>query len=189
MLSKCPASPDCLCAGKLRIWGNPSQFGLLQQITIDWVAYEQQKFISYSSGVWNAQIKVPAWLDPGEGPPPGYRPPASLCSLMWWKGGKRELSRISLSLSLFFFFLFRTAPAWHMEVPRLGIEFGLQLTAYTTATETWDPSCICDLYHSSRQRQILNLLSEARDRSWNLMVPSRIHFHCATMGTPSLIHF
>ena len=28
---------------------------------------------------------------------------------------------------------------------------------------TWDPSCICNLHHSSRQRRILNPLSEARD--------------------------
>ena len=39
-----------------------------------------------------------------------------------------------------------------------------------------------DLHHSTRQRQILNPLSKVRDRTLNLMVPSRIH--CATMGTP-----
>ena len=49
-----------------------------------------------------------------------------------------------------------------MEVPRLGVELQLQLPAYITATATPHPSCICNLYHSSRQRQILNLLSEAR---------------------------
>ena len=27
-----------------------------------------------------------------------------------------------------------------MEVPRLGVEAGLQLLAYTAATATWDPS-------------------------------------------------
>ena len=46
---------------------------------------------------------------------------------------------------------------------------------------------ICDLYQSSRQHQILNLMSEARDRTCNLMVPSRIHFSCPTMGTPAYI--
>ena len=40
------------------------------------------------------------------------------------------------------------------------------------------------LYHSSRQYQILNPLSEARDQTCNLMVTSQIRFHCATMGTP-----
>ena len=53
-----------------------------------------------------------------------------------------------------------------------------------TATATEDPSHIYDLHHSSRQRQILNPQSEARNQTRNLMVPSRICFHCATMGTP-----
>ena len=43
---------------------------------------------------------------------------------------------------------------------------------------------ICDLNHSSQQRQILNPLSEARDQTHILMIPSRICFRCATMGTP-----
>ena len=47
-----------------------------------------------------------------------------------------------------------------------------------------NPSHICDLHHSSWQRQTLNPLSEARDRSCNLMVTSQIHFCCATTGTP-----
>ena len=52
----------------------------------------------------------------------------------------------------------------------------LQLPAYTraTATATWDPSRVCDLHHSLRQCRILNPLSEARDRTCNLMVPSRV---------------
>ena len=41
------------------------------------------------------------------------------------------------------------------------------------------------LHHSSWQRQILKPPTEARDRTCNLMVPSRIHFCCATTGTPS----
>ena len=39
----------------------------------------------------------------------------------------------------------------------------------TTATAVQDLSPICDLHHSSRQRQILNPLSEARDRTCVLM--------------------
>ena len=50
-----------------------------------------------------------------------------------------------------------------MEVPRLGDKSGVQLPAYTTATATRDLSHICDLHHSSQQRQILNPLVEARD--------------------------
>ena len=43
------------------------------------------------------------------------------------------------------------------------------------------------LYHSSQQRWILDLLSKARDRTCNLMVPSQIRFCCcAMMGTPQI---
>ena len=44
---------------------------------------------------------------------------------------------------LFFFFL--VPQLRHMEVPRLGVVLELQLPAYTTATETPDPSRICEL--------------------------------------------
>ena len=70
-----------------------------------------------------------------------------------------------------------------MEVPRLGVESELLLPAYATATATPDPSCVCDLYHSSRQCRI-NPLSEARDWTRNLIVPSWIRLRCATTGTP-----
>ena len=71
-----------------------------------------------------------------------------------------------------------------LEIPRLGVQLELQLPAYTTATATQDPCCISDLHHSSQQCQILNLLSEARDQTCNLMVPSWIRFCCITIGTP-----
>ena len=61
-----------------------------------------------------------------------------------------------------------------MEVPRLGVESQLQLAVYTTATATPDPSRVCDLHHSSWQRQTLNPLSEARDRIHVLVVPSQV---------------
>ena len=68
---------------------------------------------------------------------------------------------------LFFFFSFLGPHPWHTEVPRLGVESELQLLAHGTATArataTPDPSHVCNLHHSSRQRWILNLLSEARD--------------------------
>ena len=72
-----------------------------------------------------------------------------------------------------------------MEVPRLGVKSELQLLlAYTTATATSDLIRVCDPHHSSRQRQILNSLSEARNQTLNLMVASWIHCHCAMTGTP-----
>ena len=72
-----------------------------------------------------------------------------------------------------------------MEVPRLGVKSELQLPAYATATATRDPSHICDLHHSSQQRQILNPLSEARDQTHNLKAPNQIPFCCTLTGTPS----
>ena len=62
-----------------------------------------------------------------------------------------------------------------MEVPRLGVELELQPLAYATAIAMQDLSHACDLHHSSRQCWILNLLSEARDRTCVLMGPSQVH--------------
>ena len=59
-------------------------------------------------------------------------------------------------------------------------------TAYTTAIAMQDPSRVCNLHYSSRQCRMLNPLSEARDQTHNLMVPSLIPFPCTTMGTPML---
>ena len=72
-------------------------------------------------------------------------------------------------MSHFFFFLFRAALAAALAVPGLGVKLGLQLPAYTTATATWDLSCVCGLHHSLWQCWILNPLSEARDQTCTLM--------------------
>ena len=48
----------------------------------------------------------------------------------------------------------------HMEVPRLGVESELQLPACDIATATQDPSFVCNLHHSSRQRRILKTRQE-----------------------------
>ena len=84
---------------------------------------------------------------------------------------------------LFFFFpsfsfCFLGLYLQHMEVPRLGVELDLQLPATTTARATQDPSCVCNLHHSSQQHRIPNTLSGARDRTCHLMVTSQIHFRC-----------
>ena len=71
-----------------------------------------------------------------------------------------------------------------MEAPRLGVESELQLSACARATAMQDPSHVCNLYHSLRQHQIPNPLSEARDQTLNLVAPSWIPFQCAPTGTP-----
>ena len=98
----------------------------------------------------------------------------------------RKLVFLFFFLSSFFFFLFCFSGLYprHIDIPRLGVGLELRLLAYTTITAIHDPSHVCNLHHSSRQCQIFNPLSEARDRTCNLIVPSRIHFHWATMGTP-----
>ena len=73
----------------------------------------------------------------------------------------------------FFFLLFRAAPVAY------GVTQARGIIRATTA----------GLHHSSRQRQILNPLSEARDQTPKLMVPSQICFCCATMGTPMVTCF
>ena len=76
---------------------------------------------------------------------------------------------------VFFFFFLGPHPC-HMEIPRRGVQLELQLRAYTAATASRDPSSVCDLYHSSGKRQILNPMSEARDRTGILMDTRRVHF-------------
>ena len=76
-------------------------------------------------------------------------------------------------LKKFFFFVFLGPHLQHMEVPRLGVKLELQLLAYATATAMPDPSCICGLHSSLQQCQILNPLSEARDRSCILKAASQ----------------
>ena len=83
-----------------------------------------------------------------------------------------------------FIYLFIYCFIWlhpqHVEVPRLGVKSELWLPAYATATAMWDPSCVCNLHHSLQQLWILNPLNEARDRTLNLMDPSRVRYNWAT---------
>ena len=92
-----------------------------------------------------------------------------------------HLKRNYVSFFFFFFLLFLGLYPRHLEVPRLGVELELQLPAYATAAAVQDLSHVCDLHHSSRQRQIHNPLSKAGDQTHKLMVPSRICFHCTEL--------
>ena len=62
-------------------------------------------------------------------------------------------------------------------------QMGAVAAGHTTTTIIQNPSCVCNLYHSSRQHWLLNPLSEARDLTLNLMVSSWIYFCCITLGT------
>ena len=85
----------------------------------------------------------------------------------------------------FVFCLLRTAPTAYGCSQARGSNPELQLPVRATATTMEDLSHVCDLYHSSQQRQILNPPKEARHRTCNLMVACQICFRCATMGTPN----
>ena len=62
--------------------------------------------------------------------------------------------------------------AW--KVPRLRVESELQPPAWTTATATPDPCCVCDPCHSLWQRVIHNPLSKARDQICIFMDTSQV---------------
>ena len=88
---------------------------------------------------------------------------------------------VEFEVFLVFGFFFLGLRPWHVEVPRLGGLIG---------------AIAASLYHShSHTRsepslqptpQTLNPLSEAKDRTHNLMVPGRICFCCTTMGIAEL---
>ena len=81
-------------------------------------------------------------------------------------------------LSFVFFVVVVVAISWAAPAAYGGSQgrglIGAAAIAYARATATRDPSRVCNLHHSSRQRRIVNPLSTGRDRTRNLMVPSRI---------------
>ena len=92
----------------------------------------------------------------------------------------QTLKKVKILFFLWLSFCLSVFLSWphlrHMEVPRLGVELELLPLAHTTATATQDPSCTCNLHHSSWQLQILNPLIEARDRTCVLVDTSQIWY-------------
>ena len=95
---------------------------------------------------------------------------------------------IHVCVSFFFCFcLFRAEPTACGGSQARGL-IGATAAGLHHSHSKPDPSHLCDIDHSSRQHQIFNPLSEARNRTRNLMVPSWIHFRCTTMGTPICVY-
>ena len=66
---------------------------------------------------------------------------------------------------IFIYFCFLGPHLRITEVPRLVVEWELQLLAYTIAIAMLEPSHVFNLHHSSWQQRILNPLSEIRDQT------------------------
>ena len=90
------------------------------------------------------------------------------------------------------FLLFRTAPEACGSSQAVGLIGAIAVCLHHNHSnarselrlQPTPKSRVCDLHRSSWQWQILNPLSEARNQTGNLMVPSWIRFYCATTGTP-----
>ena len=88
---------------------------------------------------------------------------------------------------LFFFFLLFFGGRGACGGSQARGSVGATAAGLAIATATQDWIRVYDLHHSPWHCQIHNPLREARDRICNFMVPSRVHFHCATteiLGTP-----
>ena len=84
---------------------------------------------------------------------------------------------------LFFFFLYRAAPVVYGS-SQARVWMGAVAAGLHHSHSNLDPSCICDLHHSSWKHQILNPLGEARDWTQILVDTRQVHYRWATMGTP-----
>ena len=89
----------------------------------------------------------------------------------------------------FIYLFFLGMHLWHMEVPRLGVESELQLSAYATATAMQDPNHNCSLCCSLGQCRVLNPAREARDWTCILMDTSWILNPLSHNGNSKNFHF
>ena len=89
-------------------------------------------------------------------------------------------------ICVFFFWLFRVTLVAYGGAQARGLIRSTATSLRHNHSNAGSEPC---LLPTPQQLWILSPLSEARDRTCNLMVPSRIHFCCATMGTPNLCLF
>ena len=80
---------------------------------------------------------------------------------------------MSAFIYFFIFKIFRAASVAYVGSQARG-RIGAAAAGLATATAMRDPSCICDLHHSSEQRRILNPLSGTRNRTCIRMDASRV---------------
>ena len=90
-------------------------------------------------------------------------------------------------LFIFIFFIFLGPHLRHMEIPRLEVESELQLPAYTTPTAMRNLSHICNLHHSSQQRQSLTHSTRPGIEPMSSWMLVGCVNHWAMTGTPSFI--
>ena len=74
---------------------------------------------------------------------------------------------------LFFNAFFRATPVAHGGSQVRGLIGAVAASLHHSQSNSGS-SHVCNLHHSSQQRRILYLLSEARDQTRNLIVPSWI---------------
>ena len=92
-------------------------------------------------------------------------------------------------VSFYFYFLFLFGflglHPRHMEIPRLVVEWSCshQPTPQPQQHRIWAASVTYTTAHCN-SRSITHWVSEARDWTHILMDTSKIHYLCATMGTP-----
>ena len=100
------------------------------------------------------------------------------------RSAEKHIENLSSVAMLFFFHLIQILTPRLSRHNRWFACYSFLLPTYISAPAKPDPSQVCKLRHSSEQRQILNPLSKARDRTCILMDTSQIRYHWATTGTP-----
>ena len=71
--------------------------------------------------------------------------------------GPEELNNIKHIYIYIYIHIFLGLPPWHKVVPRLGLNQSCSCWPESTAIETGDLSCICELLHSSQQYCVFSL--------------------------------
>ena len=92
------------------------------------------------------------------------------------------LGRVALATLFFFFFVFLSFPGPHPQHMAQGSNQSCSRRLTPQPQQCRDPSRVCDLHHSSRQCQIPNPPSKARDRTRNPMFPSQIRIPLSQNG-------